>query len=208
MGRLKRTTMPSMQKTNNTHSSSTQNLIIQQRIQTVCAGRLLCDIMISSKELLTKCKSFDLPDLIAHILKDKKSIRDYEEEKNVESYYTSSAMMIKFLQLAMMDTDSILRIFNDLQCLQLAYQITCIAGNTLSRTLTGGRSERNEYLLLHAFHDKEFILPDKQSYLTKAAAAKSRVIANKKAANNNMTQVKEEVDEDQMLSRLVFFFFS
>ncbi len=42
----------------------------------------------------------------------------------------------------------------------LANQITTICGNVLSRTLAGGRSERNDALLLHAFTEQGYLVPD------------------------------------------------
>uniref|UniRef100_A0A3P9JLP4 DNA-directed DNA polymerase n=1 Tax=Oryzias latipes TaxID=8090 RepID=A0A3P9JLP4_ORYLA len=68
------------------------------------------------------------------------------------------------LELTWTDAKLILQIMCELNVLPLALQITNIAGNVLSRTLMGGRSERNEYLLLHAFHDKNYIVPDKPSF--------------------------------------------
>ena len=47
----------------------------------------------------------------------------------------------------------------------LANQITSICGNVLSRTLAGGRSERNDALLMHAFSEQGYILPEVSSRL-------------------------------------------
>lgn len=63
--------------------------------------------MLSAKELLTKCKSFDLPELVNHLLVKKDPVvanaiasRDYEEERNVANYYASSQQLLKVLHLS------------------------------------------------------------------------------------------------------------
>ena len=43
-------------------------------------------------------------------------------------------------------------------------QLSNLAGIAWTRTLNGGRSELNEYILLHEFHRKKYICPDKYAW--------------------------------------------
>ncbi|TSK98505.1 DNA polymerase alpha catalytic subunit [Bagarius yarrelli] len=126
--------------------------------KSAACGRLVCDVEISAKELI-RCKSYHLTELAAQILKTERAVVPPE---NIRNFYSDSPHLLYLLELTWMDAKLILQIMCELNVLPLALQITNIAGNILSRTLMGGRSERNEFLLLHAFHEKNYIVPDKQ----------------------------------------------
>lgn len=82
-------------------------------------------------------------------------------------FYATAEKLENLIQSTMVEASYILSIVTELNILPLALQITNIAGNTLSRTLSAGRAERNEYLLLHAFHNKGYITPDKRAVVKK-----------------------------------------
>lgn len=48
-----------------------------------------------------------------------------------------------------------------LQVIPLSCQLTALSGNLWARTMRGGRAERIEYLLLHEFHKKKYLTPEK-----------------------------------------------
>lgn len=147
-GRLKRSTVPNSK-------------FKSQFERTVLTGRLLCDIKVSAKELI-RARSFDLDSLCQNVLNLPENKRQELTDEEFKSCYFSGGNLVKALWWLMTDASYIIRIFYELNILPLALQITNIAGNVMSRTLMGGRSERNEFLLLHAFHSKDYIVPEKE----------------------------------------------
>ncbi|CAG5895861.1 unnamed protein product [Menidia menidia] len=148
MGRLRRANMPKLGGRGSFAEKS------------ATCGRLVCDVEISAKELI-RCKSYHLTELAAQVLKTERVTVPHEDVKNL---YSDSPHLLYLLELTWTDAKLILQIMCELNVLPLALQITNIAGNVMSRTLMGGRAERNEFLLLHAFHDKNYIVPDKPSF--------------------------------------------
>ncbi|PVD18466.1 hypothetical protein C0Q70_21015 [Pomacea canaliculata] len=149
LGRLKRSVMPKL-------TGGFGRATFAEK-SAVC-GRLLCDVKISAKELI-RCRSYDMSELVSQILHLNRRQLDYEE---IRDMYNSTVKLLQLVEQTLIDTRYILMMMYELNVVPLALQITSVCGNTMSRTLMGGRSERNEYLLLHAFAEKDFICPDKE----------------------------------------------
>lgn len=129
-----------------------------REVKELMVGHLVCDLKISSKELI-KARSYDLDTLFEQVLNIK---GERLTTADISKMFLNSTTIIKLISFTMEDCAHITKIIYDLNVLPLALQITNIAGNVMSKTLLGGRSERNEFLLLHAFNEKGYLAPDKQ----------------------------------------------
>ncbi|GLV41422.1 DNA polymerase alpha subunit 1 [Carabus blaptoides fortunei] len=149
-----------------------RNLIpMKQSLQKyLMIGRLVCDVKVSARELI-KSRSYDLDTLCETVLKLKDNERPDLESEDISKLFATSGLLLKLISLTMQDAAYITMMMYELNIMPLALQITSIAGNVMSQTLHGGRAQRNEFLLLHAFMEKDYIAPDKVYTFNKSKKA-------------------------------------
>ncbi|OAF67393.1 DNA polymerase alpha catalytic subunit [Intoshia linei] len=122
-------------------------------------GRVVCDTHRLCEESGIKCLNFSISGVVQFLFSRKFS--PFSCVKMIEIFKKQqSHQLINFARNTVDESEFSLRVLDELNGLELAFQITKICGNLLYRTLSGGRSERNEYLLLHAFYKHGYILPD------------------------------------------------
>uniref|UniRef100_A0A182PKC4 DNA polymerase n=1 Tax=Anopheles epiroticus TaxID=199890 RepID=A0A182PKC4_9DIPT len=134
-----------------------------RRVDDFFVGRMICDVKTSAEELI-RSRSYDLNTLCTEVLKIGEGERKDVLLDEIPAMYEQAESLVQLVGLTMQDNFYTLRLMCELNALPLALQITQIAGNLMNRTLHGGRAERNEFLLLHAFHEKDYILPDKAGF--------------------------------------------
>lgn len=155
LGRRNRRQWPYM--INKSNSSYNNSLLIRDVFQ----GRLLCDIANEMGQSLTmKCQSWDLHEMYDVVCHKKHSPVEinYQNLKYAEDAHLF-LMALKENELNVKQTAEIAFAT---QILSLSKQLTNIAGNAWSHTLSGTRAGRNEYILLHEFKRNNYIVPDKE----------------------------------------------
>ncbi|CCW64634.1 unnamed protein product [Phytomonas sp. EM1] len=137
------------------------------QVKEICVGRLVADSYLLAREYF-KTVNYKLVSLademqVKGITKGKCNFEPGNTILTPQILSSSQDLFEILLQLCNSAVLSAAVIFH-LDALRLTKRLTNIAGNLWSRTLYGARSERIEYLLLHAFHDLKFITPDKKSF--------------------------------------------
>ncbi|KAL1921703.1 uncharacterized protein VTP21DRAFT_10345 [Calcarisporiella thermophila] len=148
LGRLRRRQWPKFQ---NTDSTYIQRMIV--------SGRLICDTYLAAKDLV-RSKSYSLQTLALTQLRIQREDMGHEK---VPECFSNARELVHLIQHCEFDAFLSGKLMERMQVLPLTRQLTRIAGNLWGRTLTGGRAERNEYLLLHEFHRRKYICPDKNA---------------------------------------------
>ncbi|KAL1561351.1 DNA-directed DNA polymerase [Salvia divinorum] len=185
IGRLKRSIMPKLQK----KRSSVFGSGASQRIMSCVAGRLLCDTYICSQDLLKEV-SYSLSQLAKSQLEPK----DYEDHKEINPHdipklFETSGSLMELIKYGKTEALLSMKLMFRLSVLPLTRELTNISGNLWHKTLQGARAQRVEYLLLHAFHAKKFIVPDKFSPQSKD----TRTIKRKTSAGIESTENDPDV---------------
>lgn len=152
IGRLKRSVWPKLQ----VGAGGTGDSSFAER--QIAAGRILCDTYRAAKDLVNS-KSYSLSHLSATQLKIERPDIEYDK---IAGYFWDSSKLLEMVKHSQFDTWLATQLLFKLQFLPLTKQLTNLAGNLWSRTMSGARAERNEYLLLHQFHEKKYICPDKE----------------------------------------------
>ncbi|KAI4314977.1 hypothetical protein L6164_027831 [Bauhinia variegata] len=152
IGRLKRSVMPKLARGSTIFGSGAS-----PGIMSCIAGRLLCDTYLCSRDLLKEV-SYSLTELAkTQLNKVRKEVAPHDVQKK----FQSAESLMELIEYGETDAWLSMELMFHLSVLPLTRQLTNISGNLWGKTLQGARAQRVEYLLLHAFHAKKYIVPDK-----------------------------------------------
>jgi len=188
IGRLKRNTYPKLTGGGHAYGGGAG----PGTLSTV-AGRLLCDTYLSARELVKEV-DYTLRTLAQNLLGQAQMEMPPHQ---IPLCYESAEGLDRLIRHAESDAWLALGLMHHLAVLPLSKALSNLSGSLWSKTLQGARAQRIEMLLLHEFHARKFILPDKLSYKDKEKQSSKKEAAAAAAAMEepDMMDCDEEAEE-------------
>jgi DNA polymerase alpha subunit A len=155
VGRLKRTRFPNLNGGGGGGGGGGASLGAMSCV----AGRLLADTYLASREFIKEV-SYTLTSLAQNQLK---MTRHDVPSAEIPGKFGTAANLLSLVKATENDAWLSLGLLFHLSVLPLSRQLSNIAGVTWSKTLQHTRAARVEHLLLHEFHARKYLLPDKLS---------------------------------------------
>lgn len=140
-----------------------QALVEQTLKYDIFVGRMVFDLKILANQFI-KCRSYNMQSLCETVLKISdfsKTCIDYESDQ-ILAMYENAESCCQLASFTIQEAIHISDIMFRLNIIPTVVEITNIAGNVMSKNLLGGRYQINEFLLLHAFTKRNYIVPDKE----------------------------------------------
>ncbi|KAF8196860.1 DNA polymerase family B-domain-containing protein [Mycena galopus ATCC 62051] len=126
------------------------------------AGRLLADLASDGAKSMITSTTWSLTEMCkTHLNLTREDIDPDDTASYFDALVSKPDRMLTFVRHCELDAHYHMAIAAKVQILPLTKQLTNLAGNSWNKTLNGGRAERNEYILLHKFHQLKYICPDK-----------------------------------------------
>ncbi|CAJ2659295.1 unnamed protein product [Trifolium pratense] len=169
LGRLNRSTMPKLDSRGKTFGFGADPAIMS-----CVAGRLLCNTYLCSRDLLKEV-SYSLTHLAkTQLNQSRKEVAPHD----VPKMFQTAKSLMELIEYGETDAWLSMELMFYLSVLPLTRQLTNISGNLWGKTLQGARAQRVEYLLLHEFHKKKYIVPDKFSNNAKETKLRKRRVTH------------------------------
>ena len=169
IGRLKRTRFPNLSGGNQGSFGGGASI----GALSCMSGRLLADTYLSARDLLKEV-SYTLTNLMKTQFDENRAEIPHQD---VPLQFNSTQTLWQLTKNSQTDAFYSLWLMLHLQALPLTRQLSNIAGNTWSKTLGHTRAQRVEFLFLHEFHKRKYMVPDRLSAKEKrrvqAAGAKN-----------------------------------
>ena len=171
IGRLKRTRFPNLSGGNQGSFGGGASI----GALSCMSGRLLADTYLSARDLLKEV-SYTLTNLMKTQFDENRAEIPHQD---VPLQFNSTQTLWQLTKNSQMDAFYSLWLMLHLQALPLTRQLSNIAGNTWSKTLGHTRAQRVEFLFLHEFHKRKYMVPDRLS------AKEKRRVQAAEAKNGN-----------------------